>query len=560
MDFESLGLHSALLGALARLEHTVPTAVQNKAIPAALAGQDLLVSSHTGSGKTGAFLLPCLHRLANDPGERRPRVLVLTPTRELALQIERAARDYAAELRATGRRLRTACLIGGAPFGPQLQALSDGSELLIATPGRMLDHLERGRLDLSMVHTLVLDEADRMLDMGFIDDIDLIASRLPPQRQTMLFSATLDGRVAPVARRLTRDPQRIELSAKIDHDMLTEVVHHADDLDHKNRLLDAILASDGLAQAIVFMSTKISTEEQAARLRDGGHAVAALHGDLPQHARNRVVRAMLEGRIQVLIATDVAARGIDVPSISHVINFDLPMKAEDYVHRIGRTARAGRNGTSVSFAGRADRSRLFGIERMLGRALPVATMPGLEPRFAPPRRDARDSRGAGRSDGRRPGGFGARTGGWGAPSPGYGRSEGGRDRAPAFAHDRSGGAEPRFDGNRSAGERGFTDRSFADRAPAQRPFAGRPAAGFARPFDVERRPGGATAGRTAHAEPVRHADRPFARAPQGRSDRAPASGFDRPAERPAGRMMGRPFGAERGAVARAPVVRRARAA
>ena len=515
MDFASLGLHSALLGALSRLAHSAPTAVQQQAIPAALAGKDLLVSSHTGSGKTGAFLLPLLHRMAGDAGERRPRALILTPTRELALQIERAARDYTVELRATGRRLRTACLIGGAPFGPQLNALAEGSELVIATPGRMLDHMERGRVDLSGVMTLVLDEADRMLDMGFVEDIDFIAARLPADRQTLLFSATLDGRVAPVARRLTKDPQRIELSERIDRALLTEVVHHADDLDHKNRLLDAVLATTGMEQAIIFMSTKLSTEDQAGRLRDAGHAVAALHGDLPQHARNRVVRMLLEGRIQIVVATDVAARGIDVPTISHVINFDLPMKAEDYVHRIGRTARAGRAGISVSFAGRADRSRLFGIERMLGRPLPVATLPGLEPRFSPPR-----------GDGRRPGGFGGSGFGGGG-----GGGFGGGDRRPFEARPAS--AERRPFGDRPFGDRPSSDRPFADRPSGGRTFGDRPAG-----------------------------DRPFGDRTSAPGDRRPAFQPRDRAPRPdAGRTFARPASPERGAQpARAHIVRRVRAA
>ena len=542
MDFASLGLHSALLGALTRLAHSSPTAVQQQAIPAALAGKDLLVSSHTGSGKTGAFLLPLLHRMAGDAGERRPRALILTPTRELALQIERAARDYTMELRATGRRLRTACLIGGAPFGPQLNALAEGSELVIATPGRMLDHMERGRVDLSGVMTLVLDEADRMLDMGFVEDIDFIAARLPADRQTLLFSATLDGRVAPVARRLTKDPQRIELSERIDRALLTEVVHHADDLDHKNRLLDAVLATTGMEQAIIFMSTKLSTEDQAGRLRDAGHAVAALHGDLPQHARNRVVRMLLEGRIQIVVATDVAARGIDVPTISHVINFDLPMKAEDYVHRIGRTARAGRAGISVSFAGRADRSRLFGIERMLGRPLPVATLPGLEPRFSPPRGgDRGPARGSDRrGDGRRPGGFGGGGGFSGGGGFGGGGFGGGGFGGGGFG----GGDRRPFEARPASAERRpFSDRPFGDRPSSDRPFADRPSSG--RPFGD--RPAG---------------DRPFGDRTSAPGDRRPAFQPRDRAPRPdAGRTFARPASPERGAQpARAHIVRRVRAA
>lgn len=381
--FDGLGLSAATLQTLAKLEHDTPTPVQLQAIPLLLQGHDLMVSAETGSGKTGAFLLPALQKLAEPSTGARgaPRVLVLAPTRELALQVEQAALRYGRHL----KRLRTVCLIGGAPFGPQLKRLSEGVDLVVATPGRLADHLQRGRIDLSHVGLLVLDEADRMLDMGFIDEIVAICGRLPKTRQTVLFSATLDGRIGTVAAQVTNSPKRIEVTSQLDASTLTQVVHYVDHLQHKLDVLDAILARGDVSQAIVFTGTKVAAEELAMRLRDDGKPAAALHGDMQQMARDRVVRNLRQGRIGILVATDVAARGIDIPTISHVINFDLPMKAEDYVHRIGRTARAGRSGTSITLVGARDRRLLGGIERLIQATIPVDVIPGLEPRALPPR-------------------------------------------------------------------------------------------------------------------------------------------------------------------------------
>ena len=409
--FATLGLSAEALQTLTRLGHDTPTPVQLATIPALLEGHDLLVSAQTGSGKTAAFLLPALERIAaGSPGRAgAPRVLVLAPTRELALQVEQAALRYGR----WQRRLRTVCLIGGAPFGPQLDRLARGVDLVVATPGRLADHLERGRLDLSAVGLLVLDEADRMLDMGFVDEIEAIARRLPVSRQTVLFSATLDGRIQTVAQRVTREARRIEVADREDGGELTQVVHHVDDLHHKLALLDAILAGPGVAQAVVFTSTKVATDELAIRLRESGRSAAALHGDMPQVARDRVVRHLRQGNLSVLVATDVAARGIDVPTISHVVNFDLPMKAEDYVHRIGRTARAGRPGTSITLVGARDQRLLAGIERLLQTRIPVAVLPGLEPRLQPSRRPPSGPR---RGPPRH--GAGPRSGPSGGPRPG----------------------------------------------------------------------------------------------------------------------------------------------
>ncbi|MFO7542109.1 MAG: DEAD/DEAH box helicase [Thiobacillus sp.] len=382
MSFSELGLDPLLLKSVLASGYENATPVQLQAIPAALAGGDLLVSSHTGSGKTAAFLLPSIQRLQVEPTVKSmgPRVLVLTPTRELALQVEKAAMKYGNEL----RRFRTACLVGGAPYGLQLKRLSQPVDIVVATPGRLIDHLERGKIDFSRLEVLVLDEADRMLDMGFVDDIQSIAARCPKARQTLLFSATLDGVVGNLARELTHDALRIEVEAPPKQDAKIEQrLLFADNMDHKNRLLDALLRGVDMSQAIVFASTKRSTEEISDLLAESGFASDALHGDMQQSQRNRALQRLREGRTRVLVATDVAARGIDVAGISHVINFDLPRQAEDYVHRIGRTGRAGRTGIAVSFAGMRETGLVRNIERYTGSRIEVHTLPGLEPTQKP---------------------------------------------------------------------------------------------------------------------------------------------------------------------------------
>jgi superfamily II DNA/RNA helicase len=387
MSFSTLGLHPSLLETLAALGYAEPTPVQRAAIPAALAGGDLLVSSQTGSGKTAAFMLPALQRLFAAPGGAGPRVLVLAPTRELALQVQKATHGYG-----RGQRLRTACLVGGMPYGLQLKALGKPVDIVIATPGRLKDHLERGRLDLDRVEILVLDEADRMLDMGFQEDIDAIVARTPEKRQTLLFSATLEGVVGRLARRVTRDPKRIDVAPS--RTRATAIEQHAlfaDNLAHKTRLLDALLRDVDLKQALVFTATKRSAEDLSGSLVRQGFAAGALHGDMRQRERNQTLQHLRDGRMRVLVATDVAARGIDVPGISHVINFDAPRQAEDYVHRIGRTGRAGRAGVAVTLLGHGERHLMRSIERYTGAALRVSVIPGHEPapRATPASRDHR---------------------------------------------------------------------------------------------------------------------------------------------------------------------------
>jgi superfamily II DNA/RNA helicase len=378
MSFSTLGLNASLLETLAALGYGEPTPVQRAAIPAALAGTDLLVSSQTGSGKTAAFLLPALQRLAAAPPTARgtgPRVLALAPTRELALQVEKAARTYGDR-----QHLRTACLVGGMPYGLQLKLLGKPVDIVIATPGRLKDHLDRGRVDLARLEVLVLDEADRMLDMGFVEDIEAIVARTPAARQTLLFSATLDGVVGRLAQRVTRAAQRIDIAASATRDSkIDQRALFADDLPHKTRLLDALLRDTDIRQALVFTATKQSAEDLSGTLREQGFSAGALHGDMRQRERNLTLQHLRDGRMRVLVATDVAARGIDVPGISHVINFDAPRQAEDYVHRIGRTGRAGRTGVAVTLLAHREKHLMHSIERYTGNALRVAVIPGLEP-------------------------------------------------------------------------------------------------------------------------------------------------------------------------------------
>jgi len=440
MSFENLGLAPALLSAVQEAGFATPTPVQASAIPQALAGHDLMVSSQTGSGKTAAFMLPALHRIAQMPANKGVgvQVLVLTPTRELALQVTDATATYGRKL----ADLRTATVVGGMPYGAQLKALSRRVDVLVATPGRLIDHLNSGRVKLNTVHTLVLDEADRMLDMGFIEDIETIVGRLPEDRQTLLFSATLDGTIAKLAARMMRDPQRIEMAgAKEKHTNITQSLLYADDASHKMQLLDHVLRDAALDQAIVFTSTKRGADDLADRLADQGFAAAALHGDMNQRQRTRTLSQLQRGQLRILVATDVAARGIDVQGISHAVNFDLPMQAEDYVHRIGRTGRAGRSGLAFTLATHSERHKVRRIEHYIGQSITPEVIAGLEPKRTP----RPSTGGGGKPYGKRPGGGyqGNREGrSFGGPrgefKPREGGYQGNRDSAP-----REGGTAPR---------------------------------------------------------------------------------------------------------------------
>jgi len=421
--FSDLKLDSRLLRAVEACGFSNPTDIQREAIPLVLAGRDLMASAQTGTGKTAAFVLPVLQRLLNDaprPG-RGPRVLVLTPTRELAAQVNDNIRQFSRHA-----RFVTGTILGGMPYPPQTRLLREPLDLLVATPGRLMDHMERGRVDFSRLEVLVLDEADRMLDMGFIDVVKHIAAATPATRQTLLFSATLEGRVLSVAKALLKDPVRVQLAANtVSHASISQHMNHADDVSHKHRLLAHHAGNRAVSQAVIFTATKRGADQLARKLADQGHAAAALHGDMSQGARRRTVERMRRGKLRLLVATDVAARGLDIRSVSHVINFDLPRVAEDYIHRIGRTGRGGATGTAISLVGPEDWFLLGGIERLTGTRLQRETVPGLEPVTGEPRR------GQGRRPGARP-----RHGHAGKPRaagdrrpPRQGRSGGGRPGA-----------------------------------------------------------------------------------------------------------------------------------
>jgi superfamily II DNA/RNA helicase len=430
MHFDALGLQAPLLRALADAGYDTATDVQARAIPPALSGRDLMVSSSTGSGKTASFILPALERILAaraDTTVRRdkskvygPRILVLTPTRELAIQVAKAGATYGRHVQG----LRVATVVGGVPYPAQIKALRGPLDILISTPGRLLDHLQSGKAVLDHVEVLVLDEADRMLDMGFIDDIRTIADHVPAARQTLMYSATFAGHVGRLAQNLLKDAERIEVASHTDtHEHIEQRLHWADSVSHKNALLDHILTERGLEQALVFTSTQRDADWLADRLAEMGHAVASLHGGMPQGRRNRVLQGLRTRQLRVLVATDVAARGIDVPTISHVVNYGLPMKAEDYVHRIGRTGRAGRNGLAVTLAERMDAGMIRRIQHFTTQDIPVATVVGLEPKSPAPRL----------FPARREGAFGARP-----PA----RPEGARPAGKPFA---PGGARKSFD-------------------------------------------------------------------------------------------------------------------
>lgn len=378
MIFETLNLHPKILKAIHDAGYTTPTPIQEKAIPVVLEGADIRASAQTGTGKTAAFLLPALNRLVT-PAEKNgkgPRVLILAPTRELAMQIGVQAEKYSKHL----ERCKTVCIGGGVPYHKQLSKLSRPYDILIATPGRLIDFLHQGKIAFPRLEMLVVDEADRMLDMGFVEPVEEIVAATPGDRQTLLFSATLQGSVLKLSERLLKNPVDIKVHAeKAKHENIEQRLHYVDDLYHKNRLLDHILNDDSLRSAIVFTSTKRHADQLVDDLYEKGHLAKALHGDMSQRHRTRTIQDLRKGKFNVLVATDVAARGIDVQSITHVINFDLPRNIEDYVHRIGRTGRAGTMGIALSFAAGKDSDLVRRIEKFTGQPINVSVIPGMEP-------------------------------------------------------------------------------------------------------------------------------------------------------------------------------------
>jgi superfamily II DNA/RNA helicase len=531
--FVTLGLAPELVQAVKDLGYTQPTIVQQKAIPLAMAGVgeektgkfvDLMVSSQTGSGKTAAFLLPVLHTLLSqqaqaeaaeraeferlcaeaaakgEPAPKRakrkdptnprnfkapaPGALIVCPTRELAQQVANDAIDLVKHCRG----LRIANIVGGMPYQLQIAKLQNAN-LVVATPGRLLDLQRSMQIKLDQVQFLVVDEADRMLDLGFADDLAEINQLTIDRKQTMMFSATFAPRIQQLAARVMREPQRITIdSPQEKHANIKQVLFWADNAHHKRKLLDHWLRDTTINQAIVFASTQIECDGLANDLQQEGFDAVALHGALSQGLRNRRLMALRQGHVQILVATDVAARGIDVPTITHVFNFGLPMKAEDYTHRIGRTGRAGRQGLAVTFAEVRDRRKIFDIEAYTRQHFKSETIPGLEPQQRFP--DSRPGTGAN---------FGGRGSHGGEHRPrerGFGGGSGGGAGRPAFGANRGGAPahreQPDNGGFSYARKGGFNDRFAApraDAAPRGGDFAARKPA-FAKPSGAKPGNGG----------------------------------------------------------------------
>jgi ATP-dependent RNA helicase RhlE len=368
MPFSTLGLSPQVLEGVRAAGYSQPTAIQLRAIPLVMEGRDLIGSAQTGTGKTAAFALPILSRLERHGGTR---ALILEPTRELAAQVETAIRDY-------GRftELRTVVLFGGTGYGRQDQALRQGADIIVATPGRLLDHLHRGALRLNHIETLVLDEADRMLDMGFLPDVRRIIERCPRQRQTLLFSATIPPEIEQLAKWALRRPEAVEIGQRRSP---AETVTHAlypVASDQKQAILDELLKRTDFDQVLIFCRTKHGADRVAHKLRQQGHAVAVLHSNRTQRERELALNGFREGRYEVMVATDIAARGIDVEQISHVINYDVPHHPEDYVHRIGRTGRAQTVGDAFTIMTGEDVQEVAAIERFIGQKIPRVKLDG----------------------------------------------------------------------------------------------------------------------------------------------------------------------------------------
>ncbi len=395
MSFDELGLTPELLRAVADQGYTEPTPVQREAIPIVLAGRDLLAGAQTGTGKTAAFVLPILQRLnatrtpgwqgATPPngqprdrrgGEPRPpiRALVLTPTRELALQVEESVRTYGAH-----RRIRSVAIYGGVGYEPQVRALRAGPGIVVATPGRLLDHAGQRTIDLSHVEVLVLDEADRMLDMGFIRDIRRILELLPERRQNLLFSATFSDDIRSLAGGILHDPATVQVTPRNTPTQLVTQVVHPVDRHRKRHLLSALIRTGRIEQALVFTRTKHGADRLAEQLVQDGIDAAAIHGNKSQGQRVRALDAFKAGRVSILVATEVASRGLDIEQLPHVVNYELPMVPEDYVHRIGRTGRAGASGDAISLVCVDEAPLLRDIEKLLGRSIPTEVVAGFEP-------------------------------------------------------------------------------------------------------------------------------------------------------------------------------------
>ena len=473
--FVELGLASQLTDILAAQGFNTPTPIQAASIPELLAGNDVMASAQTGTGKTAAFLLPALHRLTKEAKHtaRGPRILVLTPTRELAEQVSKVATDLCRNI----PRCKVVTVVGGVPYPVQNKLLSQPYEVLVATPGRLTDLMRSGRIDFKRLEMLVLDEADRMLDMGFIDEVEAIVDALPKERQTALFSATLTESVQRFAVPMLKAPKLVEMAAQATMQaQIEQSVHYADGYEHKQKLTAALLKKNDGQQAIVFTATKISADELSEWLKMEGFRAAAMHGDLAQRDRRRTLDRLRKGDIDVLVATDVAARGIDVAGITLVLNFDLPRFCEDYIHRIGRTGRAGRTGEAVSLVTKNDFTLLTRIRRQYNLDFNVQVIEGLEARFQPGRAGTGGGHDRGRPSGggrgRPAGGSGGRSSGGYAGNRDGGGYQGNRDRDAGRSEGYNGG---RSEGTHPRGEAGYQGHHRpSDSAPRDGGYQGQP--------------------------------------------------------------------------------------
>ncbi|HEY3645118.1 MAG TPA: DEAD/DEAH box helicase [Gammaproteobacteria bacterium] len=383
MSFDSLGLSAELLRAVKEQGYDTPTPIQARAIPVVISGRDLMGAAQTGTGKTAGFTLPLLQRLQTSPGpnggHRHPvRALILTPTRELAAQVGESVSAYGKHL-----RFHSAVIFGGVNINPQIDKLRRGVDIVIATPGRLLDHVEQRTIDLSKVEILVLDEADRMLDMGFIRDIRRVLALLPKQRQNLLFSATFSEDIRGLAAGILKDPETIDVAPRnATAERISQRVYPVDQ-GRKRMLLAKLITEGDWKQVLVFARTKHGANRLAEQLGKDGIQSAAIHGNKSQGARTRALADFKAGRVRVLVATDIAARGLDIDMLPHVVNYELPNVPEDYVHRIGRTGRAGSSGEAISLVAGAERSLLREIERLLKAEIPQTVVPGFEPGQAP---------------------------------------------------------------------------------------------------------------------------------------------------------------------------------
>ncbi|QRN41117.1 MAG: DEAD/DEAH box helicase [Neisseriaceae bacterium] len=390
-QFSQFSLNTQLFSALSFMGIRFPTPVQLKAIPTALQGSDLTVCAQTGSGKTLAFLIPTLNGIMTRRSQEKgngPRILILAPTRELVKQIEKNVAILTKKI----KWFRYTTLIGGTPYRKQIESLSKPLDLLIATPGRLIDLMNQGHIQFNRVEYLALDEADRMLDMGFLKDIQKISQQLPNSRQTLLFSATLDKNTKKLAEQITHNALHIEVERSINMGNISELLYYTNNLKHKIQILEYLLMDPAIYQAVIFTATKHLSEDLAKNLAQKKHKVLCLNGDMAQNQRIQAIKKLQRKQIDYLIATDVAARGIDIATITHVINFDLPKQPEDYIHRIGRTGRAGKDGIAITFAMVDETPQVHKIEKLIQHPIKVVSIEGMEPVRNPNKSDFKKAR------------------------------------------------------------------------------------------------------------------------------------------------------------------------